>query len=116
MYGVEANTGAGGLAAQLPYPDRYLGQAVSIAGSGSLIGGVGYGGVANLPYDAPLQNRVSLPSQQAPQYAQKKGWQQILDWHDNPAVWILALILLLYGWLHLSVRARAGNARAGLSL
>jgi hypothetical protein len=116
MYGIEANTGAGGLAAQLPYPDRFLSQAAAINGGASLIAGAGYGGVAGSPYDAPINNRVALPAQQAPQYAQKQGWQQILDWHNNPAAWILGLILLLYGWLHLSVRARAGSARAGLSV
>jgi hypothetical protein len=111
MYGVEANTGAGGLAAQLPYPDRFLPGALSMpTGGRNIIGGVGYGGP--LPYDMPLNSSVSLPVAQAPVGAQKQGWQSVLDWHNSPAAWVLLLILVLYGWLHLSVRARAGHANA----
>lgn len=118
MYGIEANTGTGGLMAQLPFPDRYLPSAAGIApGGGNLIGGYGYSaGGGNLPYDAPLNSRVSLPPQQAPAFAQKQGWQSVLDWHNSPAAWILLLILVLYGWLHISVRGRAGRGRASLSI
>ncbi len=118
MYGVEAQSmGSGGLAAQAPYPDRYLASAVGISSARNLMGGIGYGvGGNTLPYSLPLQTDVALPVQQAPVGAQKQGWQSVLDWHNSPAAWILAAILLLYGWLHLSVRARAGHAHAGFGV
>lgn len=115
MYGIEAqSSGGGGLAAQTPYPDMFLGGATGILASPRSIVGTGIGSTG--PYDMPMNTQVSLPSRQAPVVAQQQGWRAILDWHNSPAVWILALILLYYGWIHFSVRARAGRARAGLAV
>ena len=36
-------------------------------------------------------------------------WSSVLDFHNSTAPWILLGILLLYGWIHLSVRANAGR-------
>jgi hypothetical protein len=43
------------------------------------------------------------------------GWREVFDWRHSPAPWVLGMILLAYGWMHVSanVKARAGKASAG---
>ena len=40
---------------------------------------------------------------------QVSHWSSVLDFHGSPAPWVLLGILVLYGWLHVSVRANAGR-------
>jgi hypothetical protein len=116
MYGIEAQaTGSGGLMAQTPYPDMFLPGAMAVGVSPRSLVGTGLGGNAG-PYDMPINTTVAVPVAQAPMGAQQQGWRSVLDWHNSPAIWILAMILLLYGWLHFSLAAKAGRARAGLTV
>lgn len=127
MYGVEAQaTGGGGLAAQAP-PDVYFPGVLSqSANEQPQIGGPPRGGVT-LPYTdigsqtpqglmASSSGAVSNNGQavRIPVSQQMTNWSSVLDFHNSPAPWILIGILVLYGWLHLSVRANAGR-RVGVS-
>jgi hypothetical protein len=133
MYGVEAQSrGGGGLAAQTPFQDIYFPQALAIAGQGqAVIGGAGPGGGGSqgvLPYTnigdqvagGPMAGAGMNGSGTAatmPVSQIQNHWSSVLDFHNSPAPWILLGILVLYGWLHLSVRANAGRkASAALVL
>jgi hypothetical protein len=115
MYGVEASSsGGGGLAAQAPvYP--YLGADMAIApnttplvGGRSQSGAVVFGSVGNQVAGKPMVSPGGGAVEQ-PTGTMMSSWRQVLDWHNSPAPWILLLILVLYGWLHVSVHASAGR-------
>ena len=46
---------------------------------------------------------------------QQSSWSSVLDFHNSVAPWILLGILVLYGWLHASARARVSVGRANAS-
>jgi hypothetical protein len=117
MYGLESGvSGLGGLAAQQPGGDRFLPAALAIRPRATpLIGGPSSSGVM-LPYSG-IGDQVATPVVSAggtavevpPDRLADSGWRHLLDWHNSPAPWILLGLLLLYGWLHVSVRASAGR-------
>jgi len=120
MYGYEAQSGGtyGGLAAQTPFTDIYFPQVLgqSTSGTTPLIGGAGPSGENILPYTS-LADQVSTgptagggmnssgTAATTSPALQQPHWSTILDFHNSPAPWILLGILLLYGWIHVSVRA-----------
>lgn len=131
MYGFEAQSvGDGGLAAKTPYQDLYFPQAASInSGSSGQIAGAGPASGGNrLPYTGigdqlasgsmtGLGMNGSGTAATTPVSQMQNHWSSVLDFHNSPAPWILIGILVLYGWLHLSVRANAGHkASAALVL
>jgi hypothetical protein len=117
MYGVEAATGLGGLAAQQPGGDVFLPAALRIRPQGSaLIGGPPQSGTL-LP-STTIGDMVALPTVSAgggqveqPTDRQLGGWQAILDWHSSPAPWILGMLLILYAWLHAAHRGGGPRPR-----
>jgi hypothetical protein len=122
MYGVEAQaTGLGGLAAQAPR-DLYFGGALGIASPDSgVVGTPPSGGVA-MPYSAQGATlgptsfgggvvNASGTAVHTPVSQQHTSWSSVLDFHNSVAPWILIGILVLYGWLHASVRAKAGAGK-----
>jgi hypothetical protein len=125
MYGVEANSrGRGGLAAGAPGGDVFFPSALGIRPTSSaIIGGPPQSGVL-LPFSGD-NNLMSAPptvgsggsAVETPVSRQQNHWSAVLDFHNSTAPWILIGILVLYGWIHLSVRAggRAGRARGHLS-
>ncbi|HMD60426.1 MAG TPA: hypothetical protein VKG78_03295 [Opitutaceae bacterium] len=126
MYGVEAQqTGLGGLAAQAP-PDVYFPEALGITNTDVQIGsppgvneGVPFPGInLQLPGSAmPNQINGSGTAATVPVANQNSHWSSVLDFHNSVAPWILLAILILYGWIHLSVRANAGrNLKASAAL
>lgn len=121
MYGFEPQTspGIGGLAASTPYADLYFPQAIGInSGSSGLVGSAGPSSGGNiLPY-TNIGDQVATGNMNAsgtaattPVSQQQPHWSSVLDFHNSVAPWILLAILFLYGWIHLSVRARGGPAR-----
>jgi hypothetical protein len=130
MYGVEAQgTGLGGLAAQAPAMDLYFASVVGQANAGvsPQIGGAGVTSGLNavLPYtnvgDQTPQGLTGSPAGgegpvsgngsavRVPVSQQMQHWSSVLDFHNSTAPWILLGILVLYGWIHLSVQANAGK-------
>lgn len=127
MYGVEAQSnGGGGLAAQTPYADLYFPGALGISSSSSgQIGGAGpLSGGNVLPYTGVGDQlgtgygmNASGTAATTPMSQIQNHWSTVFDFHNSPAPWILIGILVLYGWLHLSVHANAGRkASAALVL
>lgn len=127
MYGYEAQSaGDGGLAAKTPYADLYFPQAAGInSGTSGQIGGAGPTSNSPLPYTAlgdqigtgpmaGLGMNGSGTAATTPVSQMQNHWSSVLDFHNSPAPWILAGILLLYGWIHVSVRA-GGKGRFVLS-
>ena len=112
MYGIEATTGLGGLAATAPAGYAALSRTLAIRPMASaLAGGPPQSGTV-LPADGPVNTQTALPIVSAGGSSVEHDpglivddWRQILDWHNSPAPWILAGILLLYTWQHVSVRA-----------
>lgn len=116
MYGFEAATGLGGLAAQAP-ANPYFARALSIRDPGSMVigsqefrGGApgmttgsmgGFGGMVSAGGGAVTTNPAH----------QLGSWREIFDWHNSPAPWVLLLLLIGYGYVHISY-AR-GRVRAG---
>lgn len=106
MYGVEAMTGLGGLAAQSPGGNIYAQAAMRIRPRGSaLIGGPPQNGTL-LASSASINDQVAMPvvsgNGQSIEVAPNRmlaDWRQLLDFHNSPAPWILLAILILYGWL-----------------
>ncbi len=130
MYGFEAQTsGVGGLASQAP-ADVYFPQALGITNVQSSVAGTPPSTGVVLPNNAageiltPLafqgttspMSGTAAPSGQAstvpgvPVSQQQAHWSSVLDFHNSVAPWVLLGILLLYGWIHLSVRG-PGRAR-----
>lgn len=125
MYGYEAATGLGGLAAQAP-TNPYLSRSLSIREPGAMIiggnqsigGGVdsitapgfllgaGQGGVPQVSWDGG--------SVEQPMSRQTNSWRQILDFHNSPAPWVLLLILAIYGYVHVSYKKGRVSAGGGL--
>jgi hypothetical protein len=118
MYGVEADTGLGGLIAQAPGGNRFLPAALRIRPQGSaLIGGPPQSGT--LMPASTLGDQTALPvisagggAVESDPARQVGGWRQILDFHNSPAPWILGMILLLYAWLHAGQRGRGPRPRS----
>ena len=113
MYGYEAQMGGlGGLAAQVPGGDRYFGSAMMIPPNASaLISGPAFG--TTLPYNEAPGFGVATPAVRQVDKGPGVGHspvRDLLDWHSSPAIWVLGLVLLLYAWLHVSVRASASAA------
>jgi len=113
MYGYEASYGLGGLAAQAPGGNMYLNRAMSIRSPGAMIVGDPTSPGANvLPYSlgAGLGSggppQISWGGGAVEQSAgqQLGSWREILDPHNSPALWILILVLLIYGYVHVSYR------------
>jgi hypothetical protein len=122
MYGVEAATGLGGLAAQAPGGNQFLPQALRISSVRSgMIGGPVVGGSSVLPqsFNAPAGSGFGPQiSSDGTSVEQSPGlslgsWRDVLDWHNSAAPWVLVGILIIYGWTHVSFRAR-GAADLGL--
>lgn len=121
MYGYEeSSTGLGGMAAQAP-SNPYLASSMAIHNvANGQAGGPPASGLT-LPFSGSMNNMVAAPtgsqvssdgqSVTKPPEHMVNHWSQILDWHSNPAPWILLAILVLYGWIHLSLDGRAGRAR-----
>jgi hypothetical protein len=117
MYGTEASTGLGGLAAQAPGGDQFMPAALAITSrSSGIVGSPGSmlrpgistpsnPGLIAAPQVSPGGSSVETPPAQL-----AGGWRQILDFHNSPAPWILVLILLHYAWTHVGARRRG---RAG---
>jgi hypothetical protein len=109
MYGVEAATGLGGIAAQVPGGDRYLPATLAMARGGRILAGQGPG---SLPYGLDAGGRVGQAvsitgtSVDTPPAQQAGGWRQILDWHSSPAPWILLLLLVHHAWSSAAIRRR----------
>ena len=109
--------------AQAPAADAYLARSMLINPSGGIVSGQQgppsgqiYGSIGNQVASAPMVS-AGGGSVQQPSSTMMSSWRQVLDWHNSPAPWILALILILYGWLHISVGASAGrHARASAVL
>lgn len=121
MYGIEESTGLGGLAAQAPGGNQFLASAMRIQALTSGAKGAGilgatpsnpgaYVASGGGPQVAPGGSAVELP------VSQQTGntWRDILNFHNSPAPWILIAILLIYGWTHVSYRAR-GTAELGIA-
>lgn len=112
MYGVEAASGAGGLAATAPAGYLGLGRAMGIRPHGSaLIGGPPQTGVM-LP-SSGIGDQTALPivslgggAVEQPAGRQLGGVMALLDWHNSPAPYVLLAILGLYLWSHLSYPGR----------
>jgi hypothetical protein len=129
VYGVEAQSGGlGGLAAQAP-PDVYFPQAVGIHNVAPIIGSPEYEGGTTAPTFGPTINTQlatglmqpgvvsgSGNAVRAPVVQMQHTFSSIFDFHNSPAPWILLALLFLYGWLHASVRFRAGRASAAAVL
>jgi hypothetical protein len=118
-YGVEENTtGKGGLAAQAP-PDLYYGQALGIVNTDPQIGQQRNAAGVQLP-SLTLGGSIAAPSLTSiatPAAQQQPHWSSVLDFHGSVAPWILIALLVLVGWLHVSLKAHAGRrASAGLVL
>jgi hypothetical protein len=120
VYGVESQTvGLGGVAAQAP-PDIYFPQAIAISsGYSGIVGTPGPSG-SSLPQGvypgAGLSEGMATSEvAQTPLGQNQTSWTSIFDFHNSVAPWILLAVLILYGWLHISVRAsgRAGPMRTG---
>lgn len=120
MYGYEAVTGLGGLAAQAP-PNPRLASTLQIRSPGAMIIGdptTGAGEGQVLPFslsNGPAGGPVAVSwtggaVTQDPSNA-LSSWRQILDWHNSPAPWVLLLILAVYGYVHVSYRR--GRAAVG---
>jgi len=130
MYGFEEVDGGayGGVAAQTPFPDVYFPEVLRMSGDSStpLIGGAGPTGANILPYTSlgdqvpgsamPPSMNASGTAATVPVSGLQNHWSSVLDFHNSPAPWILIGILLLYGWIHVSVRGSVGHARAGAFL
>jgi hypothetical protein len=121
MYGYEALTGLGGLAAQAQ-PNAYSPGALTIRDPGSMIVGdnspVLGGGTApqmllGAPGGGPMVSWGGGSVTQDPSH-QMNSWRQILDWHNSPAPWIFVLILIVYGYVHVSYRRGRVSAGGGL--
>jgi hypothetical protein len=124
VYGVEsASRGLGGLAAQAPAGDQFLGPAMAIRPRATpLVGGRSQTGL-HLPYTGAINTQTALPvvsgqgsAVEVPPGRMMTSWRSVLDFHNSPAPWILLGMLLLYGWLHASVRASAGRARVSAAV
>lgn len=125
MYGVEAqSSGGGGLAAQTPFADLYFPGAVGIhSGTAGQIGGPGPTASGNVLPSTNLGDMLAMGRMNAsgtaattPVSQQQNHWSSVLDFHNSPAPWILIAILFLYGWLHLTARAKAGRTSASVVL
>jgi hypothetical protein len=117
MYGVEAQaSGGGGLAARTPYQVSTMGADLGIhPTSAALVGGPGNGVL--LPYALGSGEAVALPVIGAGGRAVDRppspmsSWREVMDWHSSPALWVLILILALYAWLHVSIKASVSGGR-----
>jgi hypothetical protein len=123
MYGFEAqSSGSGGLAATTPYQDLYFPQSAAInSGTSGQIGSAGplsggnvlsYTGIGDQLPTGPMTGlgmNSSGTAATVPVSQLQNHWSSVLDFHNSPAPWILIGILVLYGWLHLTVRANAGH-------
>jgi hypothetical protein len=124
VYGLESNTGLGGVAAQAPGGDVYLGRVLGIQPrAGALVSqGAGRNGLAYFNPAVAMIGNPSIPaavsasggSVERPAWQMLTGnWRNLLDFHSSPLPWLVLATLVLYGWLHVSVRA---GKRARFSL
>lgn len=123
MYGYESGSsgGLGGLIARAQ-PNQYtaadltimdpgamiIGDNTAIPGVGSVSSpgfllGPGMGGVPSVSLGGGAVTQ--------PMSTQVSSWRQILDFHNSPAPWVLLMILLVYGYVHVSYAK--GRVRAG---
>lgn len=113
-----------GVAALAPAGDLYFGEALALAkpGEGQPGGyqansnGLMFGPIAQAT--SPLIFNEASPGAEGTALgpgATVHGWREVFDWRHSPAPWILGMVLLAYGWMHVSanVKARAGKASAG---
>jgi hypothetical protein len=114
VYGIEGDTGLGGLAAQVPGGDRYLPAALGIRPTaGPLIGQAWETGMVlpNVPAAAMIGS-VAMPVVSAGGQAVEHPPGRLIpgelgslvDFHNSPLPWLILAALLLYGWLHVSLR------------
>jgi hypothetical protein len=114
-----------GVAAVPPAGDLYFGEALALStpGEGQPGGyqsnpGTGLHFHPIAQETSPLMFGEASPGGEAavpPHELRVAGWKEVLDWRHSPAPWVLGLLLVMYGWLHVSanVKARAGRASAG---
>lgn len=119
MYGVEEQTGLGGLAARAPaYPRAGSGLMIRSPGA-MIIGDTTAPDGQVLPYQlgrGALGGPVSLSGSAVTHdpSTQLGSWREILDWHNSPAPWVLLLMLAVYGYVHVSYRRGRVSAGGGL--
>lgn len=123
MYGVEAASSGqvGGLAAQVPGGDLYYPQAAAIHNVSTDIQGAPpfTGSPLAISGAGGVQNPVAIGNMAPPATPvgqQHASWSTVLDFHNSVAPWILIAILFLYGWLHVSVRAKAGRVASAAAV
>jgi hypothetical protein len=119
MYGFEAATGLGGLAAQAQ-PNAFLGRTLQIQDPGAMIAGAPsqpgiMPGIGGMPSGGPVQVSSAGTQVQRPTSQQVGGWKQILDFHNSVAPWILIGILIVYGYVHISYRRGRANIGGGVA-
>lgn len=122
MYGYEAATGLGGLAAQAQ-PNAYMARVMQLRDPGAMLAGdpTTEGGhqvlpfqVSNGPGGGPVNVSWGGGAVTQPPSRQLGNWREILDWHNSPAPWVLLLVLFIYGYVHLSYRRGRVSLGGGL--
>jgi len=112
MYGIEEITGRGGLGARPSGGAAFLAaNARGMNRTAALIGGPSQTGIA-MPVRT-IGSQVALPQVASgggqvehPAENLLADWRQVLDFHNSPAPWILAMLLAIYAWTHISYRGR----------
>lgn len=112
MYGVEEQTGLGGLGARpAGVGAHFAANARAMNRTAPLVGGPDQSGVA-IP-SRGIGTMVALPQiagsgMQVEAHPDRllQSWRAVLDFHNSPAPWILAGLLLIYAWTHVSYRGR----------
>lgn len=115
MYGVEEQSGLGGLGARTTAGSSFFGaNSRAMNRSAPLVGGPDQSGVA-IP-SRGLGTMVALPQVsssgmqvEAPAAQLLQNWRAVLDFHNSPAPWILIGLLAIYGWTHLSYATSRGR-------
>lgn len=106
-------------AAVPPAGDLYFAGAVAVPNPGELHPPVGNLPAPQLMFSSSRFNSVGEavtgPAVE-PTKTVKGGWREILNFHGSPAPWILLLILLAAGILHLQASGRARVRKAGVEV
>lgn len=85
-----------------------------------LVGGPGYSGVVAgnagpMPYNVDGAHSRIVSNDAAPDAAQPHlsvldDWRDVLNFRGSPIPWLLLLMLVILGFMHLRIQARAGSA------
>jgi hypothetical protein len=117
VYGVEAQSGGGGLAARTPYLVSTMGSDLSIVNGGidqpgsPLNGQLLPNSLAGGAQVAPPMVGAGGRAVDRPSNPVGSHWRELLDWHSSPALWVLLFLLVLYAWLHVSIKASVSGGR-----